>query len=398
MKPQRSHPATVRVGVLFSQTGVTSVIEQTQLNATLLAIEEVNAAGGINGVEMQAVAYDPTSDPAQFRHLAERLLKEDGVPIIFGCYMSSARRAVVPVIEQWNALLCYPTFYEGFEYSPNVLYCGSVPNQTNISFARFLLESYGEKFYFVGSDYIFPHESNRLMRSIVSKQGGTVIGERYVPLDSPGRAFDLLIKEVKLARPNVIFSTVVGHDVAKLYAAFRDADCDARTMPIGSITTTEAEISLLPPGAAVGHVSAAPYFATVATEDNRQFVRKYQQRFGAQASPNMCAEAAYFSVFLVAQGMRQAGTADPRSLIRSLHGCQFDAPQGPVKVDAENNHAYLFSRIGRIQADGTFHLVHESTGNIKPDPYLVDYDLPFTAPETGDQPPARNVVHIGSNT
>lgn len=377
--------------MLFSQTGVTSVVEQTQLNATLLAIEEINGAGGVNGVPLEPVVYDPASDPTRFRSLAERLLREDGVPVVFGCYMSSARRAVLPVVERWNALLCYPTFYEGFEYSPNILYCGSVPNQTNISFARFLLETYGRNIYFVGSDYIFPHESNRLMRSIVPKQGGVVIGERYLPLDSPQSAFDLLMKEIKLARPDAIFSTVVGRDVAKLYTAYRGQQLDPDRMPIGSITTTEAEISLLPPQTAAGHVSAAPYFATVDTAENRQFVQTYRGRFGSDASPNMCAEAAYFSVFLVAQGMRQAGTADPQSLIRSLHGCQFNAPQGPVKVDAENNHAYLFCRIGRIQANGEFLILHETTDNIKPDPYLVDYDLPFTRAEETERTSERVV-------
>jgi branched-chain amino acid transport system substrate-binding protein len=382
---------SAKVGVLFSQTGVTSVVEQTQLNATLLAIDEINEAGGVNGVPLEPIVYDPASDPARFRSLAERLLREDGVPVVFGCYMSSARRAVLPVVERWNALLCYPTFYEGFEYSPNILYCGSVPNQTNIAFARFLLETYGRNIYFVGSDYIFPHESNRLMRSIVPKQGGVVIGERYLPLDAPQSAFDLLMKEIKLARPDAIFSTVVGRDVAKLYTAYRGQQLDPEAMPIGSIATTEAEISLLPPGAAAGHVSAAPYFATVDTAENRQFVQTYRRRFGGDASPNMCAEAAYFSVFLVAQGMRQAGTADPQSLIRSLHGCQFNAPQGPVKVDAENNHAYLFCRIGRIQANGEFLILHETTDNIKPDPYLVDYDLPFTRVEETERTSERIV-------
>lgn len=395
MSPRRAEAAPIRIGVLFSQTGVTSVIEQTQLNATLLAIDEINATGGINGLPIAPISYDPGSDPTRFRDLADRLLREDRVRVIFGCYMSSARRAVIPVIERWNALLCYPTFYEGFEYSSNVLYCGSVPNQTNIPFARFLLETYGEKIYFIGSDYIFPHESNRLMRSVISKQGGTVVGERYIGLDSPPRAFDLAIKEIRLAQPNAIFSTVVGHDVAKLHRAYCGHGLDPATMPIGSITTTESEISLLPPGMAEGHVSAAPYFASVDTEENREFVRKYRQRFGAGSPPNMCAEAAYFSVLLVAHGMRLAGPADPQSLIRSLHGCQFNAPQGPVKVDAENNHAYLYSRIGQAQRNGEFRILHESTGNIKPDPYLVDYDLPFTRSQRQEWRDDDKVVNLG---
>lgn len=368
--------AGIRVGVLFSQTGITAVIERTQLDATLLAIEEVNRGGGIDGIPLEPIVYDPASDPAQFRKLAERLVQEDRVPIIFGCYMSSARRAVVPVIEQWNALLCYSTFYEGFEYSPNVLYCGSLPNQTNITLAKFLLGAYGRRVVLLGSDYIFPRESNRLMRSIFAEEGGEIVGERYAPLGSSERTFDVMLAEAKLLRPDVIFSTVVGDDIDKLYRAFWQRGLDAASMPIASITATEAELALLPPSAREGHISAAPYFASIDSPENRCFVRSYQKRFGGSAVPNMCAEAAYFSVFLVAHGIRSAGVADPRALIRSLHGFQFDAPQGAVRVDGENNHMFLYTRIGRADADGQFKIVEESAQSTKPDPYLVDYDLP----------------------
>lgn len=361
----------IRIGVLFSQTGVTSVIERTQLMATQLAIEEINLAGGIGGRLLEPIVYDPASDPTRFRKYGRRLLEEDGVSIIFGCYMSSTRRAILPIIERSNALLCYPTFYEGFEYSDNVLYFGSLPNQTNNVLADYVLERHGGRAFLVGSDYIFPRESNRLMHSILGNRGGAVIGEVYIPLNATEDQVDFAIASAKSAAPDFIFSTVVGSDIAKLYRAFRRSGLDPSTTPIASITATEAELAGLAPGMAAGHISAAPYFSTVATVENERFLRNLKRRFGTTMVANMCAEAAYVSVHLVAQSARIAGTFDPRAIIRSLHGIRFEAPQGPVKIDAENNHSYLFSRIGKLRADGQFDILWESSESIKPDPYFV---------------------------
>src|SRR5947207_4521013 len=156
-----------RVGVLFSQTGVTSAVEQTQLNATLLAIDEINAAGGIHGRAIEPVITDPASDPKQYRALAERLLVTDRVRLLFGCYMSSTRKAVLPVVESLRGLLFYPTLYEGFEYSRHCIYSGAAPNQNSLQLARYLLSSFGNRFLLVGSNYIYPYESNRLMSEFV---------------------------------------------------------------------------------------------------------------------------------------------------------------------------------------------------------------------------------------
>lgn len=372
----------LRIGVLFSQTGVTSVIERTQLAATQLAIAEVNERGGIGGRLLEPVTYDPRSDPVLFRKYGRRLLEEDGVSIIFGCYMSSTRRAILPIIERNNALLCYPTFYEGFEFSENVLYFGSLPNQTNKLLVDYLMRQHGGRAFLLGSDYLFPREANRLMQSIMVSRGGTVVGELYVPLDAASDHFARAVAEAKAASPDFIFSTLVGSDVAKFYRAFHEQGLDAMTMPIASVTATEAELAALPPGMAAGHITAAPYFATVDTAENRRFVRNLQQKFGDGIKANMCAEAAYLAVHFVAQGLQLAENGDPRSLVRALHGIRFDAPQGAVKIDAENNHAYLFSRVGRMRSDGMFDIVEESAESIKPDPYFVEFATPNSADRT----------------
>src|SRR6266852_2449532 len=232
-----------RVGVLFSQTGVTAAIERSQLNATLLAIDEINKAGGVLGRAILPVVYDPASNPKQFKALAERLLTVDRVRLVLGCYMSSTRKAVLPVVEAYRWLLFYPTLYEGFEYSPHCIYTGAAPNQNSLQLAKFLLQNYGNRFVLVGSNYIYPYESNRLMADFVVQGRGKVLDEIYVPLEAGAGDFEKVINRIKKTSPDVIFSTVVGRSTSVFYEAYRNAGFDPAKMPIASLTTSEAEVA-----------------------------------------------------------------------------------------------------------------------------------------------------------
>ncbi|HEV7368820.1 transporter substrate-binding domain-containing protein [Arenibaculum sp.] len=370
-----STEAPWRVGILFSQTGVTAGIERTQMQGTLLAIEEINAAGGVLGREIEAVAYDPASDSAQFGAFAERLLAEDRVGVIFGCYMSSTRKAVLPVVERRNGLLLYPTLYEGFECSRNVIYTGAAPNQNGEQLADYLTSSYGNRFYFVGSNYIYPFESNRIMRDLVQQRAGKVLGERYVSLDATRKSFAAIIRDIRRKEPDVVFSTVVGSGTAHLYQAYADAGFDPRGMPIASLTTSEAEIAEIGAEAARGHVTAAPYFASLDTPANRRFVAAYQARFGADQTTNASCEAAYFQVHLFARALAVAGSMDTDLLRSAMLGLEYDAPQGRVRVDPDNNHTYLWPKVGRVGEAGRFEVVAQSLIAVKPEPYLVDHSI-----------------------
>ena len=231
-----------QVGVLWSQTGVTAVIEESQLKGTLLAIDEINGRGGINGRELVPVIYDPASDPMKFAMHAERLLCQDEVTSIFGCYTSSSRKAVMPIVEQRNGLLWYPTLYEGFEYSPNIIYTGAAPNQNSLRLVEYLLEHYGNRFFLIGSDYVYPWESNRIIRELLSIRAGEVIAERYVDLCAMPHDLLPVMREIRQLSPDVIFSTVVGDGTKYLYQAYADAGFSPKVMPIASLTTSEAEI------------------------------------------------------------------------------------------------------------------------------------------------------------
>ena len=365
----------VRVGVLFSQTGATALIESTQLNGTVLAIEEINAAGGINGRALEPVIHDPGSRPSRFSVLADRLLTEDGVNVIFGCYMSSTRKAVLPVVERRNGLLFYPTLYEGFEYSPNIIYTGAPPNQNSVQLADYLINEFGARFYLVGSDYIYAYESNRIMSDLIRERNGAVVAEKYVTLDARAGGFDAIIKDIKRTRPDVIFSTVVGKATTYFYRAYAEAGLEPDMMPIGSLTTSEAEVQDMGVAAACGHVTAAPYFQTIDTEINRRFVTAYKARFGAEKATNMCCEAAYFQVHLMANAMRKVGTDNTDILRPALMGTEYGAPQGQVRIDPDNNHTYLWPRVGRVDDEGQFAMARGALQAVKPDPYLVTHSL-----------------------
>jgi ABC-type branched-subunit amino acid transport system substrate-binding protein len=360
-----------RVGVLFSQSGVMAVIEETQLRATLLAVEEINAAGGVNGREIVPIIYDPGSETRAFALYAKRLMIEDGISTIFGCYTSSSRKAVLPVVERLNGLLWYPTLYEGFEFSSNVIYTGASPNQNSVALCAYLLENYGTRFFFVGSDYVYPRESNRVMRDLLQAQGGEVVGETYLDLRAQRGDFVPVIRQIKNAGADVIFSTVVGYSTIYLYQSYVEAGLDPAVMPIASLTTTESEVRAMGFDVAAGQITAAPYFQSVPSDRNLAFVTRYKQRHGDDEPTNMCAEAAYFQVHIFANALSQANSVDTDRIRPMVLGSDFDAPQGRVSVSAANGHTNLWARIGRANRGGQFDIVQESLTPIWADPYLI---------------------------
>jgi branched-chain amino acid transport system substrate-binding protein len=290
----------VRVGVLFSATGVTSTIGMSQWHGAMLAIDEINEAGGINGRELVPVHYDPQSNPQRYAQLAEQLIVEDKVNVIFGCYMSSSRKAVIPIIEKWNKVLFYPTLYEGFEYSANVIYTGAAPNQNSVQLADFMTANFGARVYLIGSDYIYPYESNRIMGELImQQQGGVKLAERYLSLNAEEKDYSEIMTDIRNKRPDFIFSTVVGDSTAALYRAYADAGFDPKVMPIGSLTTSEAEISQMDRGLATGHYTSAPYFQSIESDANQRCLQSLRRRLGEKCVPNLCWEASYFQMHLL---------------------------------------------------------------------------------------------------
>jgi branched-chain amino acid transport system substrate-binding protein len=359
-----------RVGVLFSRSGLMAVTESEHFFGTALAIEEINKAGGIHGREIEVVAYDPASSPETFRKMADRLLTEDGVSVIFGCSTSAERKAVLPAIERRNGLLWYPSLYEGFEYSPNIIYTGACPNQNSFPLAEYIVRKYGPRVYLIGSDYTYPRESNRIMRDLIESYSGQVVGEQYVPMETGEADLTRALSAIRERSPDVVFSTVVGRTAQRFYRLYPSKGFDPARVPVASLTLAEGELKEIGPEYCVGHLTAASYFSSLESEASSRFKAAFAAAYGPNRSVSMWSATAYSQVKLFAKALAQAGSLDTQQLVDAAQGLSFDAPEGPVQIDADNNHVSQTPRIGRARADGAFDIVWEGKGPVKPDPYL----------------------------
>lgn len=372
-KEPRVHPSDKevwRVGVLFSRSGLMAVTESEHFFGTALAIEEINRNGGVLGREIEVIAYDPGSQPEVYRKLADRLLTDDGVSVIFGCSTSAQRKAVLPAIERRNGLLWYPSLYEGFEYSPNVIYTGAAPNQNAFPLAEYIVRKHGPRVYLIGSDYVYPRESNRIMRDLVESYSGRVVGEQYVSMEAGNTELASMLQAIRMAAPDVVFSTIVGRTAQRFYRLFATSGFDPKQLPIASLTMAEGEIKEIGAEHCAGHLTAASYFGSIQRDSNDRFKQAFAAAYGNERPASMWSAAAYAQVKLFALALAEAGSLDTQRLVEAALGTSLDSPEGPIQIDADNNHLWVTPRIGRARADGGFDIVWESKSAIKPDPYL----------------------------
>lgn len=360
------------IGSLFSNSGVTALIEKTMGHAVQLAVEEINFAGGIGGREIKLLRADPKCDLKLFQSETQRLI-DAGASTIFGCYKSSTRKVTLPIIESREKLLFYPTLYEGFEFSPNCIYGGAVPNQNTMCLVDYLFDNYGDRFILVGSNYVFPYESNRVMRDIVANRGGTVVDEIYIPLEPEKKQIDKIINKIKTYDQINIFSTIVGDGVVDFYRAYKEAGIDPSISPIGSLSTCEAEIKEIGAEAAQGHITAATYFSSIASEENYKFIAAYRSKFGQDSPISASAEAVYSQVHMFAKAVLKAGTDEINSILRVLPTFSFEAPQGSVRVSQNNHHTILWPKVGVANQNGEFDIVYKASSPVRPDPYLIEH-------------------------
>jgi urea transport system substrate-binding protein len=364
----------IKVGVLFSLTGTTAIIEESLNKATIMAFEEINAAGGINGMKIVPVVEDPASDPATFADKARKLVVGDKCVSVFGSYTSASRKAVLPVFEKQNNLYWYPTLYEGRECSKNVIYTGAVPNQQQDEFIPWLINKFGKKFYLIGSNYIYPKEENNYCKKLLQKYGGEVVAEEYVPLGHS--EFSSVINKFRSTQPNVIFSTVVGDSVVALHRQYRAAGLDPEKMPMASLTTSENEIAAMGGDAAAGHFTSAPYFMVHKSKENEKFVEAYRKRWGGDKVTHFVSEPCYFQAYLFKQAVQKLGGKDinPVTIREAVKGEEMIAPQGRVRIERENLHTWLWPKIAVAKSDGQFQVLVDSKEWVKPVPYAAYAD------------------------
>lgn len=368
--PSENGPAErepIRVGVLHSLSGTMAISEKSVVDATLLAIEEINEQGGLLERKIEPVVADGKSDWPTFASEAERLITQEKVRTVFGCWTSASRKTVKPVFEKHDHLLFYPVQYEGLEQSPNIVYTGAAPNQQIIPAVRWCFEHLGRKFFLVGSDYVFPRTANEIIRDQLRSLHGEIVGEEYILLGSEN--VQGAVQSIVAAEPDVILNTINGDTNVAFFRELRAAGITPEKIPTMSFSIAEDELRTMGLDAMVGDYASWNYFQSVDREKNKQFVSRFKEKYGPDRVTDDPIEAAYAAVYLWSQAVREAGTDEVRAVREAVTNQRFDAPEGTVYVDPRNNHLWKTVRIGQVKEDGQFAIVWTSKRPIRPDPY-----------------------------
>lgn len=356
---------TLTVGVLHSLTGTMAYSESPVVDATLLALDEINRRGGLLGRCVEALVVDGKSDAAAFASSAQWLLGERGVSAIFGCWMSAHRKRVVPIVEQHDNLLLYPVQYEGLESSPNVFYFGSAPNQQIIPAVRWAFGFLNcRRLFLVGSDYIFPRVANEIIRDQITRIGGEVAGEIYIPSGSV--EVKELIAEIAAAKPELIINTINGDSNIAFFRSLRTAGIKPEWIPTLSFSIGENELRNLD---ITGDYAAWNYFQSIERAENRRFVQSFRNRYGPQRVTSDPMEAAYLGVNMWAQAVTEAGTHEAPAVREALRHQSYNGPEGLVRIDPSNQHTWKTIRVGRVTDDAQFEIMYSSEKPIRPEPY-----------------------------
>ncbi|MEK0317874.1 urea ABC transporter substrate-binding protein [Cohnella sp. 56] len=363
---------TVKVGILHSLSGTMSISEVTVKNSESMAIEEINAKGGVLGKKIVPVIEDGASDWPTFAEKARKLLSEDKVATVFGGWTSASRKAMLPVFEELNGLLWYPVQYEGLESSPNIFYTGATTNQQIVPSVDYLLEQGKKKFFLLGSDYVFPRTANKIIKAQLAAKGGETVAEEYTPLGHTD--YTTIIAKIKEAKPDVVYNTLNGDSNVAFFKQLKDANISAKDLTTLSVSIAEEEVKGIGPDFLAGHLVAWNYYQTTDTPENKTFVENFKAKYGAGSVTSDPMEAGYTAVYLWAAAVEKAGSFDVDKVKEAAKGIEWNAPEGKVTIDGDNQHIYKTVRIGEIQPDGMIKELWNSGSPVKPDPYLKGYD------------------------
>ncbi len=356
----------IKVGVLFSLSGNLSIAETSMKNATMLAIDEINAKGGVGGRKLQPVVEDYASDFGVVVQKARKLVEQDKVAATIGCYASASRKAVLPVFEQGNGVLLYPTFYEGLECSANVIYTSLVAAQHLTDTTDWMVKHAGKRIYMVGSDYVGPQTYNAIVKKLAEAQGATVVANRFFPLDQT--EFGSALSAIQDAKPDLIWNTIVGAGIPAFLKQYQAAGFTPAKTPIFSGICTEQELAAVGGAAAKGHYFPASYFETMDTPDNASFIKRYQAKYGSKQPTNMPMQASYTSVLLLAAAIEKAGEATPEAILKAFPGVSAKAPgEGTVTV-RDNHHTTHTVSLGQAN-DKALYDVIQTFAPREPDPF-----------------------------
>ena len=364
----------VVVGQLHSATGTMAISETGSIQAEQLAIDQINAMGGVLGRKIKVIKEDGASDWPTFAEKSKKLLINDRVAAVFGCWTSASRKAVLPIFEKENGMLYYPTFYEGLEQSKNVIYTGQEATQQILWGLDWVAKEKKAKTYFlVGSDYIWPRTSMKIARKHIESVAklGKVVGEEYYPLGHTN--FNSLINKIKVAKPDVIFIAVVGGSNVSFYKQLKAAGVTAAKQTLLTISVTEDEVLGIGGENMAGFYASMKYFQSLDNPNNKKFVEAFKAKYGAKSVIGDVTQAAYLGPWLWKAAVEKAGSFDIDKIAAAHKDIELKtAPEGYVKIHA-NNHLWSKTRIGMAQADGQFKVVAESPSLIEPNPFPKGY-------------------------
>ena len=362
---------TIKVGILHSLSGTMAISEVTVKDAELLAIEEINAAGGVLGKRLEAVVEDGASDWPTFAEKADKLITQDKVATVFGGWTSASRKAMLPVFERRKALLWYPVQYEGLESSPYIFYTGATTNQQIVPALDYLKEEGKTRIFLVGSDYVFPRTANKIIKAYAQANGMEILGEEYTPLGHT--EYSTLVNKIVEAKPDAVFNTLNGDSNVAFFKQLASAGVTAEKLPVMSVSIAEEEVKGIGVDNIAGHLVAWNYYQTTDLPENKRFVEAFKAKYGADRVTSDPMEAGYNAVYLWAEAVKKAGTTEVEAVKKAAAGIELERPEGTVTIDGENQHLYKTARIGVIEKDGLIKEVWNSGKPIKPDPYLKTY-------------------------
>jgi len=382
---------TVKIGVLHSLSGTMAISEVSLRDVVLMAVEEINAKGGVMGKKITPVVVDPASNWDLFAEKAKQLLLQDKVACVFGCWTSVSRKSVLPVFENNNGLLFYPVQYEGEECSKNVFYTGATPNQQLVPGAEYLMSKEGgsyKKFYLLGTDYVFPRTANKILRAFLLAKGvpAANIEEEYTPFNH--QDYQTIVGKIKRFSSGggaAVLSTINGDSNVPFYKEFGNQGLRSENAPIMAFSVAEDELRGMDTAALVGHLAAWNYYQSVDTPQNKKFVNAFKEYAvknklpgGAKRVTDDPMEAAYFGVYVWKQAVEKAKSFDVDPVRKAVYGQTFAAPSGTIKMHEYNHHTYRPVLIGEILKDGQFKIISRTKGLVEPEPWSK-----YTSPDKG---------------
>lgn len=367
-------PATIKVGILHSRTGFMAISEIPVMNTTLLAIREINEKGGVLGLLLEPILADGRSDPAVFAREAERLITQEKVSAIFGCYLSSSRKAVKPIVEKYNNLLFYPAQFGGLEESKNIIYTGAGPNQELLPGPLWMMNKFGKRLYLVGSTKnLFARTGNAVLKEIIPQLNGQIVGEEYLLYNQTN--VDELLSKIAAAKPDVIINSCYGEVNIPLYKGLKQlADKRGAAIPILAYSIQDPDYAFIGIENVVGTYVIATYFDTLLNEDNQIFLQKLQHTYGSRlASEQM--NSGYIGAHMWAQAVQVAHSLRTEAVVTALHGITHKSAQGITNIGWKNTLTYLPIYIAQVSKTGKSEIVWSSSFSTEPIAYPTNMFL-----------------------